>query len=109
MSMVQTQTTNQGVPMRQRRIQPVLMACLSFFTVSGWAATFGYDNFTSPAGLILQGDAAAFQERVRLTPAAVGQAGGLWYGARVNVKNGFQTTFQFQITESTGADGLAFV
>jgi hypothetical protein len=46
-----------------------------------------------------------------LTPATKEKVGGVWYGEQIDVSQGFQTTFQFQITERGvyGADGLAFV
>ena len=82
---------------------------LVLFPALGRAETFIYDDFRSPDDLILKGDAAPLQERMRLTPAAQGKVGGMWYKTKVDVKDGFETTFRFQITESTGADGLAFV
>jgi hypothetical protein len=75
------------------------------------AATFSYHNFDSTAGLILQSHANAVEGRLRLTPATPGAAGGAWLDTEQFVKDGFDTTFQIQITDkySTGADGLAFV
>jgi hypothetical protein len=75
------------------------------------AATFIYNNFDSTAGLILQSHASAVEGRLRLTPAMPGAAGGAWLDQEQFVKDGFDTTFQIQITDkySTGADGLAFV
>jgi hypothetical protein len=75
------------------------------------AANFVFNNFGSTAGLVLQGGATLVQNHLRLTPARGGISGGTFYDSKVNVQNGFQTTFQLQITEkgSSGADGLAFV
>ncbi|HXR04890.1 MAG TPA: L-type lectin-domain containing protein [Verrucomicrobiae bacterium] len=71
-----------------------------------------YANFDSTTGLILQAHASPFEGKLRLSPAIPGQGlGGAWLNAKQPVKNGFETTFQIQITEkySAGADGLAFV
>jgi hypothetical protein len=83
----------------------------SFFAVSSHATGFSYDNFASPSLLLFQHDAVVFQDRLRLTPAERSKMGGVWFAAKQNVQNGFQTTFQFQFTDKGGfgADGLAFV
>jgi hypothetical protein len=75
------------------------------------AATFTYRNFDSTDGLILQSQASAVDGRLRLTPSVHGAAGGAWLDSKQFVKDGFQTTFQVQITQkyASGADGLAFV
>ncbi len=76
-----------------------------------FAATFIYHNFDSTAGLILQSHASAVDRKLRLTPAIHGAAGGAWLDSKQFVKDGFDTTFQVQITQkyASGADGLAFV
>src|SRR5262245_34781762 len=79
------------------------------FCASGRAESFAWNDAETSAGFFLQGDATFFQERVRLTPAASGKVGGMWFKTKVNVKEGFETRFRFQITESAGADGLALV
>jgi len=71
-----------------------------------------YDDFSSTAGLVLQGYAAPFDGHLRLTPAVGGRGrGGAWLDAKQRVEDGFETTFQIQITDKYvyGADGLAFV
>lgn len=85
-----------------------LLLCL-YGTSKGGA--FSYENFNSPTGLIFQADAALFKDRLRLTPAAGGKVGGVWWHSKAFVKDGFDLTFQFQITQpgGHGADGLAFV
>ncbi len=79
--------------------------------VSGQAASFDYENFASPSLLLFQHNAVVFQNRLRLTPAERGKRGGVWFAAKQNIQDGFQTTFQFQFTDKGGfgADGLAFV
>ena len=76
------------------------------------SGTLAYDDFSSTAGLILQGYAAPFDGHLRLTPAIGGRGtGGAWLETKQPVKDGFETTFQIQITDKYvyGADGLAFV
>jgi hypothetical protein len=76
------------------------------------AASFVYTNFDSTAGLILKEHARSFDGKLRLSPAIAGLGlGGAWLNAKQPVKDGFDTTFQIQITEkhSSGADGFAFV
>lgn len=70
-----------------------------------------YHDFSSPAGLILQAFATPFDGRLRLTRAKSGEGiGGAWLETKQPVKDGFETTFQIQITDKKerGADGLAF-
>lgn len=76
------------------------------------AAAFLYNNFDSTAGLILQAHANSIDGKLRLSPAIPGLGlGGAWLDAKQLVKDGFDTTFQIQITDKYvyGADGLAFV
>src|SRR5208282_1384477 len=76
------------------------------------AAAFIYNNFDSTAGLILQAHANSIDGKLRLSPAIPGLGlGGAWLDAKQLVKDGFDTTFQIQITDKYvyGADGLAFV
>ena len=76
------------------------------------AGTLIFHDFSSPAGLILQAYAVPFDGRLRLTTAKSGLGiGGAWLETKQPVKDGFETTFQFQITDKKdrGADGMAFV
>ena len=72
---------------------------------------FDYPDFGSTAGLNLVGNAAKFNDRLRLTLALNDQAGAAWYTTTQFIQEGFETTFQFQITNTAGggADGFAFV
>jgi hypothetical protein len=82
------------------------------FGIACDAGTLTYNDFSSPAGLILQAYAAPFEGHLRLTPAISGRGiGGAWLDTKQPVKDGFETTFQIQITDKyvRGADGLAFV
>jgi Bacterial lectin len=76
------------------------------------AARFAYTNFDSTAGLILKEHAGSFDGKLRLSPAIAGLGlGGAWLDSKQPVRDGFDTTFQIQITDkhSSGADGFAFV
>jgi hypothetical protein len=73
---------------------------------------FNYTNFTSTAELALHGDAVRVIDRLRLTPGSVDRAGGVWFGMKRFLQDGFETTFQFQITGAGGdgpGEGFAFV
>lgn len=74
------------------------------------ATDFDYPDFSSIAGLSLVGNAVQAGTNVQLTAAVNTQTGGLWHTAPVPVSEGFSTTFEYQITPTTGgADGMAFV
>ena len=47
------------------------------------------------------GSSAGCSERLRLTPPHPFKAGSIWYESRVPVLTGFETTFTFQITDSS--------
>ncbi len=78
-------------------------------------AQINYPDFSSAAGLQLLGDTAVTNGVLRVAPAVGGTnfAGAAWNKTLVNVGGGFQTTFQFQITNPGGpagsGDGFAFV
>ncbi|MBC8097225.1 MAG: hypothetical protein H7Y43_15580 [Akkermansiaceae bacterium] len=95
-------------PLRSRMLAALGIFC-SWASMS--AAHFAWESFDPPRNLIFQGDATLVQQRIRLAPAQRGKAGGVWLQARQFVQDGFETTFQFQLTErgGHGADGLAFV
>jgi hypothetical protein len=98
------------------------IAALSAFSLPVQATTFIFNDFGSTSGLNLVGDATTSASRLRTTSAVENQVGAAWYGSPVNVAGGFDTYFQFQITNrggytpdwslipgTTGADGFAFV
>jgi len=80
---------------------------ISLLLASGWLAA------QQPARLNLVGDASHHQQRIRLTPAENDQKGAAWHPEKMHVANGFDVSFDFQLTEfgglGPGADGLAFV
>jgi Bacterial lectin len=108
---------NKGVIMRHKLTSllgvSLLVSALASLTGTRCdAGTVSYNEFESGAGLILQGHTAPFEGRLRLTPAIGGQGiGGAWLETKQPVQDGFETTFQIQITDKYvhGADGLAFV
>lgn len=86
------------------------------------AQDFSYPNFSSAAGLQLNGSAAVVAPEdvsiLRITAASTPQIGSAWYcgsdcslgTGKVFLSNGFSTTFKFQLSGSnTPGDGIAFV
>jgi serine/threonine protein kinase len=72
---------------------------------------FNYRNFSSisKSEINLVGSAKQYNNKLRLTPSINLQAGAAWYKVKQLVESGFETTFQFQISGGSGADGFAFV
>ena len=70
-----------------------------------------FPDFSVTNGLWLQGESQITSNRLRLTTAHSNRVGAAWLSARQMVRNGFEATFQFQITatNSGGGEGLAFV
>jgi hypothetical protein len=83
--------------------------------VTAQAQEIGFSDFASEKGLTLNGAAkvASVGDRkaLRVTPAEETQAGSAFFTEKVALKEGFETTFTFQITGAPeeGADGFAFV
>ena len=80
---------------------------------------FHFETFESPRNLIAYGDARR-RMNIRypywsfwyeLTPAEASKTGSLWYTHKQGVAPGFDTTFEFVISDRVGggADGFAFV
>lgn len=92
-------------------LRSLVILMIGWLSVSGHAREFSYDTFRAPSFLIFQGDAGLTDGHVRLTPAVRSQAGGVWLSEKQPVKNAFETSFQFQLTEpgGFGANGIAFV
>ncbi len=103
--------------MNVRVVAPLaMMCCLAFVTQSAKAQqTFSYPDFSSTAGLTLNGTTAPASNGstvLRLTTSAADQLGTVFYSTPVTLTAGFTTTFQFQISQPGGiapADGIAFV
>ena len=96
-------------PMISIRASLTLAACLLGATAS--AQSFSYTDFSSIAGLALNEDAIQAGTTLRLTSAVISERGSAWYDQTVAVGGGFDTTFDFQMTQPSGggADGMAFV
>lgn len=83
------------------------------------ATTITYADFSSVAGLQLNGSAAQAGNVLRLTPSAPGQGGSAFYNTAIplNAAYSFSSYFQFRISnpggigdgDGQGADGLVFV
>lgn len=108
--------------MKQKLPSFSTLFAVAIFLPAASAATFTFADFSSPTGVTLVGSAALSTNRLRLTSAGENQVGAAWLADRVDVQNGFDTTFQFQITErgghspdwqsgvsNTGADGFTFM
>lgn len=95
--------------------------CATLLSLAGapaFAQQFSYPDFSSTSGLTLLGHAATSGTELRLTPPVKGQGAAVWRDAKVRVRRGFTTNFQFRISEAggvpdwfgmLGADGFAFV
>ena len=74
---------------------------------------FDYPHFSRDQRLNLLGAAHYFGTALRLTDARQQTSGAAWYPVKVPTAQGFDTEFQFQLTEQgglgNGADGFAFV
>ena len=68
-----------------------------------------FTDFHSVAGLTLNGNAANVSTTLQLTDKVANQTGSAWFNTPQPFANGFDTTFTFQLTGGTGADGIAFV
>ena len=88
---------------------------------SAFAQSFNYPNFTSTAGLQLNGntDTTLFGQ-LRLTDNSTGtganETSSVYYNTLVNVFGGFTTTFQFRVSDvhapgppNAGGEGLTFI
>jgi len=83
------------------------------------ATTISYPDFSSVAGLTLNGNAAQVGNVVRVTPADFSQAGSVFSTSSISLASNvsFSTAFQFRLTDpggacdgqGCGADGIVFV
>lgn len=109
---------------RSVRLVVVLSSCwLALVFGLPWnarAVTLSYPDFSSVAGLTLNGDAAQVGSVLRVTPATWSQAGSVFSTSPVSLSldASFSTSFQFRFTNagawcdpvgSCGGDGLVFV
>jgi hypothetical protein len=103
--------------MRRLRL-PLMLTALGLLSATA-RGDFSYNDFSSVAGLKLNGSAAQDGDKLQLTPAEFGQSGSAFTTTTspLGPSNSFSSFFQFQITASggigdedgPGADGLVFV
>lgn len=94
-------------------------AATVFAAQVGAAVVISYPDFSSVAGLTINGNAAQVGSVLRVTPADFSQAGSAFSTSTVSLASGssFSTYFQFRFTspggacdgQGCGADGLVFV
>ena len=94
-------------------------ACGVLLAAPASAAVINYADFSSVAGLTLNGNAAQVGNVLRVTPADYSQAGSAFSTSTVSLASNasFSTFFQFRFTSAggyhdglgPGADGLVFV
>jgi hypothetical protein len=75
--------------------------------------TIDYPDFFRSQDIRVVGSASTRNGSLRLTPSKQMQRGAAWRTNRVAVRDGFETSFRFQISDTKGlgpgADGFAFV
>ena len=96
-----------------------LAAMLATVSVHAGAAAISYPDFSSVAGLTINGNAAQVGNVLRVTPSTFSQAGSAFSTSTVSLASdaSFSTYFQFRFTnpggacdgQGCGADGLVFV
>jgi len=99
--------------------QLAVAACILALAGQAGAAVISYPDFSSVAGLTLNGNAAQVGNVLRLTPANYGESGSAFSTSTVSLASNasFSTFFQFRFTnpggacdgQGCGADGLVFV
>lgn len=99
--------------------QLAVAACILTLAGQAAAAVISYPDFSSVAGLTLNGNAAQVGNVLRLTPANYGESGSAFSTSTVSLASNasFSTFFQFRFTnpggacdgQGCGADGLVFV
>ena len=99
--------------------QLATVACGLTLVGQAGAAVISYPDFSSVAGLTLNGNAAQVGNVLRVTPANYGQSGSAFSTSTVSLASNasFSTFFQFRFTnpggacdgQGCGADGLVFV
>ena len=110
---------------RKRFVVTFVVLLFLSWAVSGserCGQTFNYADFSSTAGLQLNGNAAPTTIfppiRLRMTDNSAGaganQTSSVYYNTLVNVYGGFTTTFQFQVSSihagtNAGGEGIAFI
>ena len=92
----------------------VLFAAAAIIAPTASAAAINFNDFSSVAGLSINGNASQVGNELQLTPAAFGQGGSAFSTTQVSFDQNasFSTQFDFRISGAGGAgggaDGLAF-
>ncbi len=90
-----------------------LLSILLFGTSPTAEGAIRFADFASDDGIRTIGDARISGNVLRLTTAHRNRSGAAWFRDKQAVGSGFETTFQFQLTQQGGvchgADGFAFV
>lgn len=95
--------------MRLRSLATLTLATAAL-APSALAQSFTYTNFSSTAGLTLNGSAQSAGGVLQVTPNAASARGSVFRTTPVNVAAGFETTINFSMTSTgLGADGMALV
>src|ERR1035438_8242786 len=101
--------------LRQRRSVSCRLPALCFMLAALNLPAFTYTNFNSTTGLNLLGVSAVVDGALRLTPEADTVLGMAWAEAKQPCAGGFDTSFQFRISNPggrpgtpPGADGILF-
>jgi hypothetical protein len=88
----------------------LVAAALSAATATAGSATMSYPDFSSIAGLSLNGNAAQAGSALRLVPAAELQAGSAWSQTTIDTTQSFESTFRADMHDGSAppADGMTF-
>ena len=77
-------------------------AAAAFLVASVPAQSFSYPDFSDLTGLTLLGDAREFADHLTVSGPLTNRAGWCWRDQQVPVAAGFETTFVFRVTPSSG-------
>jgi hypothetical protein len=94
--------------MRKFPVRGILAAAAIVVTAQVNAATIiNYPDFSSTAGLQLNGDAGTHGNELMITPALGGQSGSVFSTNKVSLASNasFSTYFKFRFTDATNSDG----
>ncbi len=93
-----------------RNARPWLV-CAAVLAPAAGAQSFNYPDFSSIAGLHLNPASTQFGAVLRVNSATISERSPVWYDQVVSVAGGFDTTFEFQVTDPAagGGDGMVFL
>jgi len=103
----------------KKKLAAAAITCLAGFAGSSQAAAILYNDFSSTAGLQLNGSTAQAGNALRLTPATFNQSGSAFSSSALSLDSdaSFSTAFRFRLSsaggscdgQGCGADGFVFV